>query len=86
MLWGSDIRLDHSEYPDISVWWNEDYNLGIINKETYKWIKRREPIEGKNPNFMFGTVGMNEDEIEHEIDTLIKDYLEEQNEHLIERE
>lgn len=29
---------------------------------------------------------MNEDEIEHEIDTLIKDYLEEQNEHLIERE
>ena len=86
LWWGSDIRLYHSEYPDIILWWNEDYNLGIINKETYKWIKRREPIEGKNPNFMFGTVGMNEDEIEHEIDTLIKDYLEEQNEHLIERE
>ena len=86
LWWGSDISFYHSKYPNIIFWWNVDYNLGIINKETYKWIKRREPIEGKNPNFMFGAVGMNEVEIEHEIDTLINDYLEEQKELLIERE
>lgn len=85
LWWGSDIHFYHSEYPDIRLWWNEDYNLGIINKKTKQWIKRRTPIEGKDSNFMFCTVGMNEVEIEDEIDTLIKDY-EEQKELLTERE
>lgn len=86
LWWGSDIRFYHSMYPDIILWWNENYNLGIINKETNKWIKRRYPIEGKNLNFMFGTVGMDESRIKDEIETLIDDYLKEQKELLIERE
>lgn len=86
LWWGSDIRFHHSMYPDITLWWNENYNLGIINKKTNKWIKRRDPIDGKNPNFMFNAVGMDELKIEDEIDKLIKDYLKEQKELSIERE
>lgn len=80
LWWGSDIRFYHSMYPDITLLWNENYNLGIVNKETNKWIKRRVPIECENPNFMFGTVGMNKFQIEQEIGRLINDYLEEQKE------
>lgn len=77
LWWGSDICFHHPEHSEITFCWTSDYNIGIINKE-YQWIKRRVLIEGKNSNFMFGTVGRNESEIESEIGTLIKEYLQEQ--------
>ena len=84
LWWGSDIRFHYSKYPSIVLWWNEDYNLGIINKETSKWIKRRIPVENENSNFMFATVGMTESEIECKINMLIDDYLKEQGNFLME--
>ena len=77
MWWGNDICFHRSDHPEITLCWTSDYNLGIINKE-YQWIKRRVLVEGKNLNFMFGTVGKNESIIEREIGTLIKEYLQEQ--------
>lgn len=77
LWWGSDICFHRPDHPEIMFCWTSDYNLGIINKE-YHWIKRRVLVEGKNPNFMFGVVGKNESIIESEIGTLIKEYLQEQ--------
>lgn len=77
LWWGNDICFHRSDHPEITLCWTSDYNLGIINKE-YQWIKRRVLVEGKNLNFMFGTVGKNESIIEREIGTLIKEYLQEQ--------
>lgn len=77
LWWGSDIRFHHPEHSNITLWWTADYNIGIVN-EAYQWIKRRTPIEGKNSNFMFSTVWMKENDIEREIETLIGEYLQEQ--------
>lgn len=77
LWWGSDIRFHHLEHSNITLWWTADYNIGIVN-EAYQWIKRRTPIEGKNSNFMFSTVWMKENDIEREIETLIGEYLQEQ--------
>ena len=78
LWWGSDIFFTHPQHPEIQLWWNADYHIGIIHSlSNTTWVKRHQALEG-NENLLFNAIGKDERQIEECIEELIKDYTQSQ--------